>query len=450
MPGSRLARRLPGPLWRLVTGGPVAAARRVLRRLARSADDPFARLRNPDSRLVAIPDVVADPGRDADPAFVVLLPSLDIGRLTGGPNTAINLGVRLAKRGVKVRFTATQAGAIADPAAVRRHVEAVSGVGTDGLALAFDTAGDLGERLRVGRGDVFLATWWPTAHLANAALRLTDAPAFVYLVQDFEPGFYPWSTNHALVLETYRFPHRTIYNESLLRDYFATTGIDTPAAGDAAPDAASSIAFEPAVDRGTFRPGALAERPTLLFYARPRNPRNAFELGLRALRRAVAEGSFDARPWRFLAIGDQIPELPLGHGFRLERAPWLPVAGYGELLGSSDVLLSLMVSPHTSYPPLEMAAAGGRVVTNTFGPKTAAALRAMAPSIEGVPADELSLAEALGRAARRPRRDAAMPAPQLGLPGTWDEALDPVVDWLVALLDDGGAALRPGGSSAAT
>jgi hypothetical protein len=33
-----------------------------------------------------------------------------------------------------------------------------------------------------------------------------------------------------------------------------------------------------------------------------------------------------------------------------------------------DLGLSLMASPHSSYPPLDLAAAGAVVVTNTFGP----------------------------------------------------------------------------------
>ena len=33
-----------------------------------------------------------------------------------------------------------------------------------------------------------------------------------------------------------------------------------------------------------------------------------------------------------------------------------------------DLGLSLMASPHSSYPPLDLAAAGAAVVTNTFGP----------------------------------------------------------------------------------
>jgi hypothetical protein len=101
---------------------------------------------------------------------------------------------------------------------------------------------------------------------------------------------------------------------------------------------------------------------------------------------------------------------------------------YGALLGSSDVLLSLMLSPHTSYPPLEMAAAGGLVVTNTYGPKTAAALAEISPAIIAAAPEVGPLVDALRRAAT------AVSAPRsaaLALPATWDEALVDALPWLV-------------------
>jgi hypothetical protein len=47
----------------------------------------------------------------------------------------------------------------------------------------------------------------------------------------------------------------------------------------------------------------------------------------------------------------------------------LDIEAYGSLLRESALGVSLMVSPHPSYPPLDMAHLGLRVVTNTFGPK---------------------------------------------------------------------------------
>jgi hypothetical protein len=167
----------------------------------------------------------------------------------------------------------------------------------------------------------------------------------------------------------------------------------------------------------------------LVFYARPRNPRNLFEHGLRALRVAAQRGAFDAAPWRFTAIGQDLVELPLSERHVLRPRSWMSYAEYAAFLGGADVLLSLMLSPHTSYPPLEMAVAGGLVVTNTFGPKTRDALAAISTNIYGVPPDVGALVEAICEATTRAtsgRVETAAPH----LPATWDEALEPVTRWL--------------------
>ena len=61
-----------------------------------------------------------------------------------------------------------------------------------------------------------------------------------------------------------------------------------------------AIVFEPAVDGAVFHPraaGREAGARTVLFYARPTNPRNMFGLGLMALREVTADPVF--RDWQF-------------------------------------------------------------------------------------------------------------------------------------------------------
>jgi hypothetical protein len=106
---------------------------------------------------------------------------------------------------------------------------------------------------------------------------------------------------------------------------------------------------------------------------------------------------------------------------------------YAAYLGESDLLLSLMLSPHTSYPPLEMAAAGGLVVTNTFRTKTAEALAAISPAIRAVPADREHLASAIARAADDVAHGGNVRHPTTS-PTTWDESLQAVLPWLEATI----------------
>ena len=127
--------------------------------------------------------------------------------------------------------------------------------------------------------------------------------------------------------------------------------------------------FFPSIDR------VPRARRRLLFYARPTTGlRNLFELGVAALEKAVADGTLDPERWELVGMGEPFPAVPLGRGATLVPAPWLDLAGYAQQMRESDILLSLMLSPHPSYPPLEMAACGGLVATTTFANKSASGL----------------------------------------------------------------------------
>jgi O-antigen biosynthesis protein len=414
-----IARRLPG--------GRSTASRRV------EARDPHASIRSVDGPvLVDMPLLRAEDDSGAPPRVTVLLPALLMARMTGGTNTAINLTSRLAGSGFGLRFVATFGEADDDFGPIRDHVERLVGRPLPGDVEFVSASGEV--PLSVRQNDVFVATWWPTAHVADAARQLTRSPAFIYLIQDFEPSFYPWSTSYALAASSYEFPSRVVFNESLLRDHFRASGVGPFARPG---DDRSWTWFEPAVDRTIFRrqPEGIGgrERRRLLFYARPKRPRNCFELGLRAIRIAAQAGTFDPDTWEVVSIGSDVPELELGRGLVMRPAPWMSYAEYGTYLGESDVLLSLMLSPHTSYPPLEMATAGGIVVTSTFGVKTEAALAALSPRILASAPDPAAVASALGRAAALATQpvDPEHPGAGVALPATWDESFVDVVPWLV-------------------
>jgi hypothetical protein len=353
------------------------------------------------------------------------LPHLDVAKMSGGPNTVFQITARLLRDGFRLRYVATSGSLGPDAAALAEHMSRVTGVDAPADAVSFVEASRRRDVLAVGRHDVLVASWWPTAHLAKAALAHVEGSVFIYIIQDYEPGFYPWSTKAALAEATYALPMRPIVNEPFLEAFLRDRRL-----GRFGDESTPHVTFMPAVDRAVFKPRR-AERGVgaprrLVFYARPRNPRNLFEIGLRALRQAAVEGVFRGAPWEFVAIGQELPDIPISDALELRSRPWMSYEAYGELLGSSDVLLSLMLSPHTSYPPLEMAAAGGLVVTNTYGPKTAKALTDISPSIHGAVPDVDSLVAALRDVVVRP-----LPvAPDVRLPTTWDEALEAAVPWV--------------------
>ncbi len=300
----------------------------------------------------------------------------------------------------------------------------------------------------MGEDDLWLATHWTTAQGIRPVLPRMRRHWFLYLVQDFEPGFYARSSNYALALETYALPHRAMINEALLAEHLRAQGPGLYA--DPGFLDGRCTVFEPAVDRRVFHPPAAQSSTTragprrLLFYARPTNARNMLGLGLQALRAAIGQGVFPGA-WEFISIGGRgsLPTIALSGGHMLRPAPWASYAGYADSLRQADILLCPMLSPHTSYPVLEMAACGGAVVTNTYGPKTAAALSALSPDILGGPptvlgfVDGLLAAVAQSGAARhgRGRWD------RLTLSADWDEVLRPVAIWAAAAVRDGSEVL---------
>ena len=343
--------------------------------------------------------------------------------MTGGPNTVVNLAVRVARAGLPVRFVSTVATETLDPAWFKTH--AASLLGSSPPDVEHASAGDPARPLRLTSNDVFLATHWVTAQQLKAVLPAMKRKRFFYMLQEFEAGFYPWSSNYARVVETYGMDFVPVVNESLLAEFLFAQPLgrlQDPALRSRA------LVFEPAVDDQLFYPpkeGRATPRRRLLFYARPTNARNMFGLGLLALRAAAEDPAFAG--WEFVAIGGRgsLPDLKLGQGRRLLPAPWVDYAGYGGLLRGADLLLCPMISPHTSYPVLEMAATGGLAVTNTFATKTAERLAELSPNIVAAEPTVEGLAAALVDCARR-INGGWVGEGRVTLPGRWDAVLDAV------------------------
>lgn len=225
-----------------------------------------------------------------------------------------------------------------------------------------------GHTMPVTGGDVYLTTQWITAYLAQrmavaqAELFETVPNRIGYLIQDYEPGFYPYSTDHVLCESTYRssVPQVAVFNSSFLHDYFMGQGYSFE----------REYCFEPRLNSRLKGMLNMVSRPEkkrqILVYGRPSTPRNAFPLLLEGLRLWAGPQWKD---WQVISAGEQHPDVPLGHGITLHSVGKLTLEQYAELLHQSAVGLSLMISPHPSYPPLEMAHFGALTVSNRFASK---------------------------------------------------------------------------------
>jgi glycosyltransferase involved in cell wall biosynthesis len=331
---------------------------------------------------------------DAPSRVNILIPTIDLEHFFGGYIAKLNLARRLAERGIRVRLiTVDPVGPL--PPSWTRRLESYSGLAGvfDEVEVAF---GRESTRLEISRTDRFIATTWWTAHIAHSALALVDADRFVYLTQEYEPFTFPMGTYAALAQESYAFPHCALFSTELLRDYFRRHAIGVYASGVESGNARSA-AFENAIT-AIEPPGAdeLSRRTTrrLLFYSRPEShaARNMFELGVLAIRSALARGAFQGS-WELHGIGTLASEerVPLGSGRELQLLPRSQQRTYAEVLRGHDVGLALMYTPHPSLVPIEMASAGMLTVTNSFENKTpermaeiSTNLITVEPTIDGV------------------------------------------------------------------
>jgi len=371
----------------------------------------------------------------ATPSVNLLIPTLLLDKMTGGQNTGILFGIWLAELGVPVRIISTDAGKDVDGDELVAHLERLSGLKPLPAELSLWDGSDRSVVTDIGVNDLFVATAWWTAQMAKYAIQDTVHDRFFYLIQDYETLLHQASTDYALALETYSLPHIPVVNTRVLLQHY----IDTKTGLFADPDfAKSALYFEPAVDRALFYP--VPEKPdgkrTLLFYARPGfAPRNLFEFGYAALRKLVNEQSISTDKWRFLAMGEKIDPYDLGRGVTLEPLPWQDLQVYAKTIREADVLLSLMLSPHPSYPPLEMAAAGRTTVTNAFGAKTAAFFASVSPEIVCAAATIEDIASKLQVAMQQAEMRNDMPVDRLSFPSTWRESLTPVYPKVMSIIN---------------
>jgi WsaF, C-terminal domain/WsaF, N-terminal domain/Glycosyl transferase family 2 len=381
--------------------------------------------------------------RAGEPSRInLLIPGVDLRGFFGGYIGIFNLARKLAGRHPAVRLVCFERDFEHLPPDWRRQVERFSGLAGLFDAVEITDAPAAGDKLAVSGDDRFVATTWWSAHIATATARELGRERFLYLVQDYEPLFYPMGTWHTLAEQTYSFPHHALFSTEFLREFFRTRGLGVFAEGEAA-GAERSTFFRNAitpVEPPSAATMAARERRRLLFYARLEtySPRNLFDLGVLALSDLIADGTIDER-WDLYGIGSVggPARFDLGGRRELTVLPRQDEGSYAEFLRKHDLGLSLMLSPHPSLVPIEMASAGMVTVTNSYANKTSEALTSISPNLHAGEPTREGLREALREAfAAVDDVDARVAGARVEWPTDWDAALDAeVLDKLAGFLD---------------
>ena len=253
-----------------------------------------------------------------------------------------------------------------------------------------------GGALDLREDDVFVATAWWTEAMARAMNAdrkryFGNSAPFVYLIQDDEPYFSAWGSRFVLARESYFSPTDAdgfipvVNSEELFVETTAKYGLRD----------AFFIPYQ--LDEGIaagLRPQP--REPRILVYGRPSVARNAFELICMGLFAWQQADPIRASRWQIVFLGEDFPEGMISPLQNASVEGKVALQRYADHLSRASVGVSLMISPHPSYPPLEMAEAGLKVVANAFGAKD---LRARFPELFSL--DRLTvetLAQAIERA----------------------------------------------------
>ncbi len=330
--------------------------------------------------------------RHAPPRVNVLFEGLQDATTYGGHASMLQFACALHAAGRRVRIVGVDVPA--DRSLLSRAAREIDGAAS---LIDIDYA-DVSDRMRpidVSPDDRFVATSWWTMHVADHARRRLAAPPPLWIVQEYEPLFYPAGSFAAAARAAYDMPHAALVSTPLLADFLAARSIG------AARHGWPTVVFQNPLTTIEPPDQASLARPTirrLLAYLREA-PRNLSETVIAGIELANRRGDLPA-DWSVTGIGGDLTRtsrLDLAGGRAIEMFDRLSPGRYRAMLRSHDVGVALQDTPHPGLVALDMAAAGMTVVSSTYEGKTAAALAAISPNIVGVAPTPADLADAIAQ-----------------------------------------------------
>jgi hypothetical protein len=247
--------------------------------------------------------------------------------------------------------------------------------------------------LSIRSSDVFFATAWWTADL-GFKLRREQIDAFgnpqmplIYLIQDYEPGFSAWSRRSALARATYGEENViALINSEELANFLT-----------------EEYSFRSAYHYPYTLNETLASKlqptqkePIILIYGRPLVERNLFPIILEGLQMWQADNPRQNASFKLIFAGEDFDEKLITCLENSSVVGKMSLEEYADTLNRTAIGISLMESPHPSYPPLEMASAGAITITNGYYNKNLALRSANILSIKSP--TPLNLKSALDKA----------------------------------------------------
>lgn len=356
----------------------------------------------------------------------LFVPTIDSSAMFGGIATAIRVAEKIAtKTNRSLRFVCVDR-----PGNIAHAQTFLKSIGSP-LELKSSDMIDVSGRKGVHYGyidlrpdDVNIATaWWTAQQLSRMQLK----QPFIYIIQDFEPIFYNYSDLYVFAKQTYeQGNYIALFNTNLVRQYLKSKGFEHAVR--------NAVVFEPAVDRSLFYPrDQKNEKKKIFIYGRPNVARNLYIHALNIVDQAFTEKILISSEWDVFIAGDEkAPSILLNSGVIAKNVGKLKMNQYAEIAGTTDLAISLMMAPHPSYPPLELASSGSTVVTSAYDIKTD--LSMYSDNIFVAQLNSFDMMAKIKEAISLTREERLKNVQNNKLTSNWDDALSGPIDELIAKL----------------
>lgn len=354
---------------------------------------------------------------------VMVTDSIGKGSLFGGVATSIILSALVARKaGVPLRIVTREEPAVEENIGI---ILKNAGVQFDGdVHFSYVSVHDHLAKVAIGEDDLIITTsWWTTESVRNAL----GTRNLFYLLQEDERMFYPLSDEHLRCAELLADPSiNVMINSRLLFEHLTQSGLsDLPERG---------VWFEPAFPHAlrALPDAELKDKGDFFFYARPGHARNLFCRGIDVVQTAIDRDVLQPSEWNFHFVGVSMPNLTLGEGVSVSTYSTLDWASYLALMKRMDLGLSLMYTPHPSYPPLDLAASGAVAVTNRCGLKRNLDHYSRNIICADIDVESLLAGLAQGVELSRDHERRERHLVEAGLATSWEATLDKVVEFILA------------------
>jgi len=203
--------------------------------------------------------------------------------------------------------------------------------------------------------DIAICTQWATAY---CLVKYNKTKRKCYFIQDKEASFYAKGTISALAENTYKFGFYALANTPGLLEWYSHE------------HSGKGMVIKSTLDLSSYAPASkkpLKKPFRVLFYGRPNEPRNAFELGVAALVRLKKKYKTDVEIY---SAGSEWDPIDYGLDTVLTNMGKVSYDKLPAFYRSMDAGLMFMFSGHPGVVASELMASGCPVVVNQYDDKT--------------------------------------------------------------------------------